>query len=71
MRTINLTTDEECKLFSLVRYELKESIKKKKKYEKRLRKNMIPEERIDTVKLVISYLDENIKAYRDIYNKLK
>ena len=43
---------------------------KKEKDEKKLKKNEISEEWIKSTEHVMRYLDENIKAYKAIYNKL-
>ena len=70
MINISLTFDEEMKLYSLIKIELRHCIKEKRSYEKKLKKNEISEEWIKSTEHVMRYLDENIKAYKAIYNKL-
>lgn len=69
--TINLNFDERCRLRSLIKRELKNSIKDKRKYEKQLKNREVAEDWIDTTKHIIGFLDENIKIYKSIYNQLK
>lgn len=71
MINISLTFDEEMKLYTLIKIELRHCIKEKRSYEKKLKKNEISEEWIKSTKHVMRYLDENIKVYKAIYNKLK
>lgn len=68
---INLTFDEECQLRCLIKRELKQSIKDKRKFEKQLKKGEVSEDWIHTTKYLIGILDEKINVYKAIYNKLK
>ncbi len=68
---MNLNFDERCKLYYLIKRELKQSIKDKRNFEKQLKKEDVSENWIDTIKYLIGILDENIKIYKSIYNQLK